>query len=229
MRPRLLRRSLLGRRSERGAVLVEAAFVLPVIIMLTFGMLEMGLFFKDSLTLSEATKDAAHTGAQWAQDPAADFYILKDLQQAALALNGNIVEVIVYDAAAPDPLNASATNVPANCVASATGVDVPYTDSGGVLHATGGIGSCNVYITANGDLAHPLTDFTGTPAFSNSQHWPGGSRLQNLTDVRYPGGGPGPDYVGVWVKTTHNWTTGIVQTSPTDVTEQAVFRIEPRQ
>jgi hypothetical protein len=219
------------RRDQRGAAVVEAALVLPAIVALLFGMLEMGLYFKDTLTVSEATKDGAHVGAEYAQDPGADYYILQQIQH--MSLNGIVQEVIVYDAANVNPANQAAQNVPAGCVSSATGVSVSYTDSSGVLHNAGAIGSCNVYIAANGDFNHPLSDFT-SGNFANSQHWPGSIRLQNTTDTRYLTGvnqqaGNGPDFIGVWVKTTHNWMTGFVSTRPTTITDQAVFRIEPRQ
>jgi len=211
--------------------MVEAALVLPAVVMILLGMLEMGLYFKDNLTVSEVTKDAAHTGAEYAADAGADYYILQAIQHLSIA--GAVQEVIVYDAANVDPNNENAQNPPATCLASATGVQVGYTDSQGVLHTTGAIGSCNVYIAANGDFNHPLSDFTGG-LFSNAMNWPGASRLQNTTDTRYLTGnnqqaGNGPDFLGVWVKTTHNWTTGFISTSPTTITDQAVFRIEPRQ
>jgi Flp pilus assembly protein TadG len=226
------------RRDERGAAVVEAAFVLPVVIALLFGMLEFGLYFKDNLTVSEAVKDGAHVGAEYAQDPGADYYILQAILHASL--NGIVQEVIVYDAGAVNPASQSAQNVPAGCLLSANGVSVGYTDNNNVLHNTGAIGSCNVYIGSQGDFTHVLTDFTnGT--FTNSTHWPGSSRLQSTTDVRYTSSGAlgpctiaatsgcGPDFIGVWIKTTHNWMTGFVSTSPSTITDQAVFRIEPRQ
>jgi hypothetical protein len=219
------------RRDQRGAAVVEAALVLPAIIALLFGMLEMGLYFKDSLTVSEVTKDGSHTGAEWAADPGADYYILQGIQH--MSLNGVVQEVIVYDAGAVNPGNQAAQNVPSGCLGSSTGVQVGYYDSSGVQHLTGAIGSCNVYIGANGDFNHPLSDFT-SGTFSNAMNWPGASRLQNTTDTRYLAGnnqqaGNGPDFIGVWVKTTHQWMTGFVSTHPTTITDQAVFRIEPRQ
>src|SRR5450631_240149 len=124
-------------RGDRGSAVVEAAIVLPTIIMIMFGMLEMGLYFKDNLTLSEAVKDGARAGAQYAQDPGADYYILQAINKASL--NGTIQEVIVYDAAQVNNLNQSAQGPPAGCLASANGVSVAYTDSGGVSHTTGAI------------------------------------------------------------------------------------------
>ena len=38
-------------RDDRGAVLVEAAFILPVVILIVFGIIEFGLAFKDTLTV----------------------------------------------------------------------------------------------------------------------------------------------------------------------------------
>ena len=45
-------------RDERGASLVEAAIVLPVVILIVFGIIEFALAFKDSLTVSSATVPA---------------------------------------------------------------------------------------------------------------------------------------------------------------------------
>jgi Flp pilus assembly protein TadG len=219
------------RRGQRGAAIVEAAIVLPAVVMLLFGMLEGGLYFKDSLTVSESTKDAAHTGAMYAADSGADYWIIQAMKRASL--NGIVQEIIVYDAANVSATNPSAQAPPANCLASSAGVQVGYTDSSLVVHTTGAIGSCNVYIAANGDFNHPLSDFTGG-TFTNAMNWPGANRLQSTGDVRYLTGnnqqaGAGPDFIGVWVKTTHNWATGFIATSPTKITDQAVFRIEPRQ
>ncbi len=216
------------RRGERGSTIVEAAFVVPTVMAILFGMLEMGLYFKDSLTVSEGVKDGARTGAEYAQNIDADYYIIQSIINAA-SINGQVQEIIVYDAAPPSPSDQSAQNPSAACLASTTGVSVTYIDGGGVSHYA--IGSCNVYVRANGDFNHPVSDFT-TKTFSNSRFWPGEARLENTTDTRYTLNGtsyPGPDDIGVWVKTTHNWMTGFVSTSPTIITDQAVSQIEPRQ
>lgn len=51
------------RRRERGQGLVEFSMVLPVILMLLLGMLELGLAFDHVITLSYATREGARTGA----------------------------------------------------------------------------------------------------------------------------------------------------------------------
>lgn len=44
------------RRDERGASAVEAAFVTPVVLLMMVAILEFGFYFKDSLSVSQATK-----------------------------------------------------------------------------------------------------------------------------------------------------------------------------
>ena len=213
---------------ERGSTIVEAAVVVPTVMAILFAMLEMGLYFKDSLTVSEGVKEGARTGAAYAQNIDADYYIIQSVINAA-SINGQVQETIIYDAAPPSPTDQSAQNPSAACMASTTGVSVTYTDGTGTTHAA--IGSCNVYLRANGDFNHVIGDFTNK-TFTNSRFWPGETRLENTTDTRYTSNGtqsPGPDDIGIWVKTTHNWMTGFVSTSPTIITDQAVYRIEPRQ
>lgn len=48
------RRRRAGR--ERGAIAVEAALVTPVILLLLFGVVEFGMYFKDSLAVSNAVR-----------------------------------------------------------------------------------------------------------------------------------------------------------------------------
>lgn len=53
----------LRRRSERGAALVEAAIVFIPLCVVLFGIIEYGFIFKDSLTLSSATRAGARTAS----------------------------------------------------------------------------------------------------------------------------------------------------------------------
>jgi Flp pilus assembly protein TadG len=48
---------------QRGATLVEAALVLPIIILLTVSLLELGLAFREFLTLSFTAREAARVGS----------------------------------------------------------------------------------------------------------------------------------------------------------------------
>jgi len=50
-------------RNERGAILVEAAFVLPVMILFVMAIIEFGLAFKDLQTVFSATRVGARTAS----------------------------------------------------------------------------------------------------------------------------------------------------------------------
>ena len=50
-------------RNERGAILVEAAFVLPVMILFVMAIIEFGLAFKDLQTVFTATRVGARTAS----------------------------------------------------------------------------------------------------------------------------------------------------------------------
>ena len=51
-------------RSEnsRGAAMVEAAFVLPIILIIVFGMIDFGFVMTDSSSVNQGTRDAARSG-----------------------------------------------------------------------------------------------------------------------------------------------------------------------
>jgi len=52
-----------SRRSESGQSLVEFAMIVPVFVLILFGMLEFGFVFSHNLTLQYATREGARTGA----------------------------------------------------------------------------------------------------------------------------------------------------------------------
>jgi hypothetical protein len=84
---------------ERGAVAVEAALVTPVILLLIFGTVEFGMYFKDSLAVSNAVRagvriaSAEPRNAMYATD-AADAVAREG---SALAM-ANVQELWVYRA-----------------------------------------------------------------------------------------------------------------------------------
>jgi Flp pilus assembly protein TadG len=52
-----------SRRNERGAVLIEAVFVFPVMIMLTMGILEFGMAFSSVATTTASSRSGARLAA----------------------------------------------------------------------------------------------------------------------------------------------------------------------
>ena len=72
-----------GHRSQRGATLVEAAMVFPLLILIIVGILEIGLAFKDYLTISYISREAARVGALAGNDTNADCSILRGIGTVA--------------------------------------------------------------------------------------------------------------------------------------------------
>ncbi len=62
---------------EGGAVMVEMAIVVPIFILLLFGMLEFGLAFKDKLAMSHAVSRATRDAAVLGNDDIADIEVLR--------------------------------------------------------------------------------------------------------------------------------------------------------
>ena len=65
---------------ERGAVMVEMALVLPLLLLLVIGIIEFGLLFHERLTVASAASSAARTGATMGIRDEADFAILQALE-----------------------------------------------------------------------------------------------------------------------------------------------------
>lgn len=51
------------RKDTRGAVAVEFALILPILLMLVFGIFEFGMLFRADLTVSQAARSGARTAA----------------------------------------------------------------------------------------------------------------------------------------------------------------------
>lgn len=84
---------------QRGATLVEAALVLPIILLLTVSLLELGLAFREFLTLSFTAREAARIGALAGNDIEADCHIITGIVEAfgPADLAGVTIEIFKAD------------------------------------------------------------------------------------------------------------------------------------
>lgn len=107
------------RRGERGAVLVEAAIVLPVVLTLLLGVIEFGFVWKDKLALSTGVRAGARVGSADGTNGAADYDILRQIKSAIGGLD--VKRVIIWDATASSSLPSTCTAVtpPANTTSKA--------------------------------------------------------------------------------------------------------------
>ena len=95
-------------RDQRGAVLVEMAFVLPVLFLLIFGSIEYGLMFKERLTIASAASSAGRTGATMGTLDEADIRILGALE-AGLYDQVDVAVIISVDIYKADPISGAKT------------------------------------------------------------------------------------------------------------------------
>lgn len=74
-----------GAARQRGATIIEAALVFPLLILIIMGIMEIGLAFKDYLTVSYISREAARVGALAGNDADADCSILRGIGTVATA------------------------------------------------------------------------------------------------------------------------------------------------
>ncbi|MGI9602797.1 MAG: TadE/TadG family type IV pilus assembly protein [Acidimicrobiales bacterium] len=83
---------------ERGAALIEAAIIMPVLLLIVFGVFEFGLLFRDELTLAQSTRDGARAGSAYGNDYDADFKLLRTIENASTAVPPELItRIVVFD------------------------------------------------------------------------------------------------------------------------------------
>ena len=186
-------------RGDRGAVLVEATLVLPVVLMLLWGIIEFGFGWRDKITVETAARAGARTASNLGKTSLADYYALQSTVSALSSVpNANIDYVVIY--------NATINPISANCAAG-----VP---AGSVV-----VGSeCSVYTPAMFTAAS--TSF-GCGGGKYDNNWCP-TTLRNVTQST------GPSYVGIYVKIHRPLITGQFGTSISSITANAIMRLEPK-
>lgn len=85
------------RRDDRGVSMVEFALVFVLLLMIAIGAFEYGMVFRDSLTVSTASREAGRVAASTANHGDADCVILEAAAGALQSLQtGLIDEVHIY-------------------------------------------------------------------------------------------------------------------------------------
>ena len=88
-------------RNERGAILVEAAFVLPVMILFVMAIIDFGLAFKDLQTVFTATRVGARTASAEPRQFGYATDVVNAVKSSLSAIpSGGWQEIWVYKAAA---------------------------------------------------------------------------------------------------------------------------------
>ncbi len=192
------------RRGERGASIIEAAFVTPVFVLLIFGIFEMGFLLRNYTVVSSSSADAARAAAVYGNLPEADFLTLQTLEHSLNKVGLENIEVLViYHATGPGD------SVPAGCLS------VPPSSSL----------ECNRYTPAdfflnNVDAAGVPTGYWGCAVgTSRDSGWCPTSRETAISSPT------GPDHVGVYIEFKHTYITGVLGTERT-ITADRIARLE---
>lgn len=178
--------------------MVEAALVSIAFFMLVFGIMEIGLLFRNTLTTNNASREGARSASAQGRDPDADYLTIRTVEHGMQAMNlQNLNMVVVFKADGPG------APPPGQCMTQS----VPNL--------------CNRYVPA--DFFAEKEDADGNP----TGEWGCGIRdVEWCPTDREAGALVGPDYIGVFVQTQHNYMTGFFGDSST-IEATTVLRIEP--
>jgi TadE-like protein len=182
---------------ERGAVAVEAAILVPILVVLLLGVIEFATLMRDVLSLTETTRVGARTASAQSRDP--DF---TQLTVAAIGRSGSalpksrITQVLIY---------------------KANDKGYPGPDGNDVWSCTGAESTCDRYVWDAGSSSFVLSP-AGSP-------WNPRVGAGNVNACPSGLGGP-PDSVGVYVEAWHPWMVG-GGSEPRILREHAVLPFEP--
>ncbi len=88
-----------GRVRERGAVLVEAALVAPIVLFIIFGIFEGGLFMLSYLSLEDVSRDAAREMSIHSTQTDAEQVVVDEIiSRLDVVDEGAVQRVIIYRA-----------------------------------------------------------------------------------------------------------------------------------
>lgn len=193
-------------RAERGSVLLEMAMITPMLLFISLAVLDIGLGWRTSLTVSNSVRAGARVATNLGKATSADESALKAVGAALGDIPVAEIDVVVIFKA-----SSSTTTVPPQCLTAAS-----RTAGGNYSY------NCNTY---TGDEVRKIAGgLTGAPSFGNctSRHkyWCPTNRLvaQSVS--------VGPDHVGVFVRINHKTVTKALGATIT-VDETAVMVIEP--
>lgn len=191
-------------RGEHGSALVEFAFVIPVLAIMCFGVIEFGLAWQDRLTVQTAARAGVRVGSADGTSATSDQGVLLSVGSTLYDLGlSNVDWVLIYKSTTTDGA------VPAACL-----TPTPHSVSG----------SCNAYSGAQ--LQQIVAAAPGTAAWfgcgvgSLDLSWCPTSR-QSIQAL-------GNDYLGVHLRVRHPMLTGFFGSVVT-VDDDAVMRLEPQE
>jgi hypothetical protein len=188
-------------QSDDGAVLVELALVIPVLVLLVVGIMEYGAGWGDATTVERGLLAAGRVLSNEGNKRQADQEGLLALEAAVEpGQNTEIRKVIIYDAT-------TSPAVPEACKSASTAGAPPYGISG----------VCNVYTGTQ--VADALTgSFSGVNCTGSwDARWCPTSRVRE----------PNPDRVGIYAEVHYDPVTGLLPPEGITIARSSIYQLEP--
>jgi hypothetical protein len=194
---------------SRGAVLVEFVLIAPVFAVLMAGVLEMGLAFRDTMTVSNALRAGARVGSNAGRERLADYTILKSIEAAMAEIpTARIQKIIVYRA------STSNSAPPAACLS----ITAPTGSSPAGRNDSSGV--CNVYGANSLNLT--TSNFSGTTCTSSQPDYNWCPTSRQSTQAL------GADYLGIYMEVRYTYITKMFPGTGITIHDRAIMRLEPR-
>lgn len=175
--------------------------VMPVLLLLVFGIFEFGFAFRDYLGVANSTRDGAREATVAGNIRNADFRTVQAIRYASSALPRDTIEaIVIYKASGPE---SEVTDISNSCTTQSVA------------------GACNFYSPDDFDLV--AADFGCKPAYDPTPDpdlfWCPNTRNVALGTR---------DYVGVYMRVKHKFITGFFGN---DITfeDSVVMRLEPQE
>lgn len=216
---------------HRGAAIVEAGLIFPLLMFLVFGIMEIGHLIGAYSSAANGVRAGGRMASVRGNLGNADQSTLERMAEETTAIrNGEIEYIIIWHAQRPDE------EVPAACVAVAEGLGAPNTRSEGVA------GLCNVY-------ARPQAPVTGAFAVASDQdamdsfgctdmsqagsrldcNWQPWTRRTFISPRCRTSPCPPrvePDLIGVHIRLEYRYLTGLLGATRT-ITDSSITLLEP--
>jgi Flp pilus assembly protein TadG len=193
------------RRNERGGILVELTMVVPLLVFLVLGMIEMGSAWQDQQTITQASRQGARVASHLGDGERAD----QEGVRAVLSVfdaeqRARINYIVIYEVTTADGV------MPAACkTASVAGVCNRY--AGTALSDT----------ALNTNSNWPCSTGTaGQKAAALDRFYSPCTRSTSVT-------GSGPEHLGVYISVNRPWFTGFLPGTGINIKASTVMQLEP--
>lgn len=215
---------------QRGAVLVEAGLIIPLLMFIVFGIIEFGGALATKSSAANSVRAGGRMGSVQGNNLMADGATLERMELESRGVGDEEIQyIIIWHADGPDD------EVPAGCLTVANGLGAANTRTEGVA------GVCNVYARPQApggafDMATGVvgtgpeqffgcTDASTQSASKLDCNWRPGTRD---TQISPRGVSPRelPDYIGVYIRIEHEYLTGLLGDTRT-ITDSSITLLEP--